>query len=173
MNVLGAAFVAARTTVDTTALRTRETIFSAIENLSATVEFATQKNIDIREGADKALLLASITVLGKSWSSWGSTVCNTPDCGIVCLESSEKGVGHTALEQGGTTFSVNSLCLRDIATAAEEQPAASEQISQSMEGVNNIAGDVSSAQHEAAGAVEDMSSHAAQLGKIINGLRAG
>ena len=61
--------------------------------------------------------------------------------------------------------------VRAIATAAEQQSAASEEINQAVDGVTSISSELSSAMSEASAAVHDLASQAAELRHIIDALR--
>jgi hypothetical protein len=49
-------------------------------------------------------------ILGKHCSSWGAKICNTPECGITCLE---RGQQVTHFEQMGMDFQVDIRYLLD------------------------------------------------------------
>jgi methyl-accepting chemotaxis protein len=49
-------------------------------------------------------------VLGQHCSSWGAAICNTPNCGVTCLE---RGQPSTSFEQGGMYFKVATAYQKD------------------------------------------------------------
>ncbi|WP_460031272.1 methyl-accepting chemotaxis protein [Megalodesulfovibrio paquesii] len=62
--------------------------------------------------------------------------------------------------------------VRSIATAAEEQSSASEEINRSMDGINVIASKTSYAMAEASKAVEELAAQATQLRELIRALQS-
>ncbi|MDL2210666.1 methyl-accepting chemotaxis protein [Desulfovibrio sp. OttesenSCG-928-O18] len=63
--------------------------------------------------------------------------------------------------------------VRAIATAAEEQSAASEEITHSLEEINTMAGETATAMQQSAQAVSDLSVQAQELQRLVNELRNG
>ena len=49
-------------------------------------------------------------LIGKQCFNWGAGICNTPDCGINCLE---RGILSTAFNQSGMDFKVDTSYLTD------------------------------------------------------------
>lgn len=63
--------------------------------------------------------------------------------------------------------------VRAIATAAEEQSATSEEITRSLDEINNMAGETASAMQQSAQAVSELSIQAQELQRLVNELRNG
>ena len=63
--------------------------------------------------------------------------------------------------------------VRAIATAAEEQSATSEEITRSLDEINNMAGETASAMQQSAQAVSELSIQAQELQRLVNELRTG
>ncbi len=63
--------------------------------------------------------------------------------------------------------------VRNIATASEEQSAASEEITHSLEEINRMAGETASAMQQSAQAVSDLASQSQELQRLVNKLREG
>ena len=61
--------------------------------------------------------------------------------------------------------------VRAIATASEEQSAASEEINQSIVQVNDMAGQTAQAMNEASSAVEELAQQANRLGDLIASMK--
>ncbi|MDR1856974.1 MAG: methyl-accepting chemotaxis protein [Desulfovibrio sp.] len=67
--------------------------------------------------------------------------------------------------------SANSSVVTSIATAAEEQSATSEEINKSLEEINRIVAETSDGMVQSSSAVRDLSRTAAELRKVMEGLR--
>ena len=63
--------------------------------------------------------------------------------------------------------------VQSIATAAEEQSSTSEEINRSIEDVNRISLETSSAMQHSAGAVSDMAQQAQVLRGLISNMKSG
>ena len=62
----------------------------------------------INKAVEDMLKVRRAAVLGKQCSSWGAGICNTPECGLNCLE---RGKAVTTFSQGGMDFKVDSSYL--------------------------------------------------------------
>ena len=61
--------------------------------------------------------------------------------------------------------------VRNIATAAEEQSATSEEIAHSLEDINGLAGETTTLMGHSAGAVKEFSTQVSLLEKLMRDLR--
>lgn len=62
----------------------------------------------INKPVEDMLKIKRSDAIGKSCTSWGAAICNTPNCGIRCLE---KGMKQTFFEQMGGDFQVDTSYL--------------------------------------------------------------
>ncbi|WP_461211341.1 methyl-accepting chemotaxis protein [Desulfocurvus sp. DL9XJH121] len=81
------------------------------------------------------------------------------------------GQAGTALREIVELVDSTSDQVRAIATASEEQSAASEQITSSMEDINRISSETSESMARSAGAVTDMAGQISELQKLMDELR--
>jgi methyl-accepting chemotaxis protein len=81
-------------------------------------------------------------------------------------------VSGTALSEIVQLAADNSSLVASIATAAEEQSAASEEINRAIEDINRIAGETSSGMTHAASAIQELSQTAHILRTLLDKLRA-
>jgi len=81
------------------------------------------------------------------------------------------GVSGTALSEIVQLAADNSALVASIATAAEEQSAASEEINRAIEDINRIASETSSGMNHAASAVQALSQTAQTLKSLLDKLR--
>lgn len=99
---------------------------------------------------------------------------------IVGMQDAVKTVGSSTklAEQAGEALGAivrivedTSDQVRTIATAAEEQSAASEQISQNTEEVNRIAGETAESMSQSALAMTELARLSGELSQVIEGLK--
>ena len=64
----------------------------------------------INKSAEDILSVKRAQIIGKQCSNWGANICNTPDCGINCLE---RGIPTSTFNQVGLDFRVDSTYLTD------------------------------------------------------------
>ena len=62
----------------------------------------------INKAAEDILSVKRAAIVGKQCSNWGANICNTPDCGINCLE---RGIPTSTFNQVGRDFRVDSTFL--------------------------------------------------------------
>ena len=62
----------------------------------------------INKAVEDMLKVKRARVIGKQCSNWGAGICNTPECGLTCLE---RGKAVTTFSQGGMDFKVDSSYL--------------------------------------------------------------
>jgi len=60
---------------------------------------------------EKILGITLEDAVGKPCSNWGSVVCNTENCGIVCAK---KGVNQTYFSDGNLSYQVDTAILKDL-----------------------------------------------------------
>jgi signal transduction histidine kinase/DNA-binding NarL/FixJ family response regulator/HPt (histidine-containing phosphotransfer) domain-containing protein len=65
----------------------------------------------INEAVEKLLGLTLKDVIGKPCSGWGASICNTPDCGIVCAK---RGIKQTYFDEGDSSYQVDVAMLKDL-----------------------------------------------------------
>ena len=78
-----------------------------------------------------------------------------------------------ALKEIVTLVEVSTDQVRSIATASEQQSAASEEINHSIEDINRISGETASAMNQSAQAVGELSSQAQSLRALIENMKSG
>ena len=65
----------------------------------------------INTAVEKILGIKLEDAIGKPCSNWGSTVCNTKDCGIACVK---RGITQTYFSEGDLSFQVDTAILKDL-----------------------------------------------------------
>ncbi|MDR2940964.1 MAG: response regulator [Treponema sp.] len=88
--------------------------YNAILNaipLPITVTDTEAKWTFINLAVEKFLGITLKTALGKPCSNWGATICNTPDCGIVCAK---RGLKQTYFSEGNSSYKVDVAILKDL-----------------------------------------------------------
>lgn len=64
----------------------------------------------INKPVENMLKITRAEAVGKPCSNWGANICNTQQCGIVCLK---KNITKTSFEQKGATFQADTAFLHD------------------------------------------------------------
>jgi PAS domain S-box-containing protein len=79
--------------------------------LPITVTDADTKWTFINEAVEKFLGITLEDAIGKPCSNWGSSICNTEDCGIACAR---RGLHQTYFSQGDSSYQVDVAMLKDV-----------------------------------------------------------
>jgi len=85
-------------------------ILNAIPLLISVTD-ADSKWTFINEAVEKYLDINLEDAIGKPCSNWGTDICNTDDCGVVCAK---KGLNQTYFIQGDSSYQVDVATLKDI-----------------------------------------------------------
>jgi len=65
----------------------------------------------INAAVEKFLGITIEDALGKPCNSWGSSICNTPDCGIACAK---RGLKQTYFTKGDSSYQIDVTVLKDF-----------------------------------------------------------
>jgi signal transduction histidine kinase len=65
----------------------------------------------INAAVEKLLNYTLKDAVGKQCSNWGSSICNTPECGIECAK---RGLRQTYFEEGDSSYQVDVAVLKDL-----------------------------------------------------------
>ena len=87
-----------------------DSILNAIP-LPITVTDADMKWTFINNAVEKLLGVTHKDVIGKPCNSWGSSICNTQDCGIACIK---RGITKTYFSQGDLSYQIDVAVLKDL-----------------------------------------------------------
>jgi PAS domain S-box-containing protein len=79
--------------------------------LPITVTDTDTKWTFINEAVEKLLGIMFEDAIGKPCSNWGSSICNTEDCGIACAR---RGLHQTYFSQGNLSYQVDVAMLKDV-----------------------------------------------------------
>jgi len=79
--------------------------------LPITVTDANTNWTFINEAVEKFIGITLEEAIGKPCSNWGSSICNTEDCGIACAK---RGLHQTYFSKGDSSYQVDVATLKDI-----------------------------------------------------------
>jgi signal transduction histidine kinase/DNA-binding NarL/FixJ family response regulator len=65
----------------------------------------------INAAVEKFLGITLEDALGKPCNNWGSSICNTPDCGIACAK---RGLKQTYFTKGDSSYQIDVTVLKDL-----------------------------------------------------------
>jgi len=79
--------------------------------LPITVTDANTNWTFINEAVERLLGITLEYAIGKPCSNWGSSICNTEDCGIACAK---RGLHQTYFSQGNSSYQIDVAMLKDV-----------------------------------------------------------